>query len=197
VSDTTPLTPRGRWIFGGVFIAVGLFIMGLSVQDPGQVNGPWWLGFAAGGVFAAAGLAVVVQGTPLQAWVGGVAVTAIFLGFAAIGNWIAFGPGPRACTGGISFLFFSGSSNAGEMECRVAFGIGAVILDAGIFMGVMAGLAKLIGSETWAARLKKVGEGVFFVALSPLLLLAGALLLVQNGGKALKARLTPWFRRRE
>jgi len=191
VSEGGPTTVRGRLAVGLLFWGVGFLVMYMSVSHPEQVNGPWWLGFAAGWVFAAAGLAVAVQGTELQTWVGGLAVATLLLGFAAIGNWIAFGPGPRGCSGGISLLFFSGSRSAGEMECRVAFGLGAVILDAILFMGAMSGLARLVGSPRWAARLEKAGKGVFFFALLPLLLLAGALLLVQQGAGWLRSRLAP------
>lgn len=191
MSDGAPTTLRGRLAVGLLFGGVGFLVMYMSVSRPEQVNGPWWLGFAAGWVFAAAGLSVAVQGTELQTWVGGLAVATILLGFAAIGNWIAFGPGPRGCSGGISTFFFSGTRSVGDLECRVAFGLGAVILDAALFMGAMAGLAKLVGSPRWAARLEKVGQGVLFAALSPLLLLAGALLLVQVGAGYLKSRLVP------
>jgi hypothetical protein len=159
-------------VVGGLFGGAGLFMVWLATSDPGSVNGPWWLGAAAGAVFAAAGLVAGTQGTSLGKWVSPVAVTVIFLGFAAIGNWIAFGPGPRACSGGISFLFFSGSAAAGDMECRVAFGFGAVILDAALVMGLLTGLARLVGSPVWSRRLEKLGTGVLGVALSPLILLA-------------------------
>jgi hypothetical protein len=180
-----PLTTRGRLVFGGLFIAMGAFPMWLSVKDPGSVNGPWWLGFVAGGLFAAAGLAVATQETPVGRWVGPLAVGLIFAGFAAIGNWIAFGPGPRACSGGVSFLFFQGSAAAGEMECRVAFGFGAVLLDAILVGGALTGLAKLSGSEAWTRRTESVTKGLLGVVLSPLILLA----LLLSVFSALKEKL--------
>jgi hypothetical protein len=42
---------------------------------------------------------------------------------AAIGGWIAFGPGPRACTGSAGAI--EGSMSG--LGCRVPFGIGALI----------------------------------------------------------------------
>lgn len=176
-------------MIGGLFGGVGLFIMGLSVADAASVNGPWWLGFAAGVAFAAAGLSVGTQGTPVGRWVGPLAVAGIFVAFAAIGNWIAFGPGPRACTGGVSLLFFSGSRSAGEMECRVAFGIGAVVLNGGLVMGVLVGVGKLVGGPVWPERLKKAGESVFMVTLLPLLLPLLLLTIATGFGKEARDRV--------
>ena len=190
---SAPLTPRGRLLVGALFGGSGLFMLWLALSDPSSVNGPWWLGAAAGAVFVAAGLTAGTQGTAVGVWVTPVAVTVIFVGFAAIGNWIAFGPGPRACTGGISFLFFSGSAGAGEMECRVAFGLGAVILDAGLVMGLLTGVARLIGSPVWSRRLEKVGTGILGVALSPLLLLA---ILLSFFGVAKDKVVAAWKARR-
>lgn len=185
---SAPLSPRARLLVGGLFGGAGLFMVWLAMSDPGSVNGPWWLGASAGAVFLAAGLAAGTQGTSMGVWTGPVAVTVIFVGFAAIGNWIAFGPGPRACTGGISMLFFSASGNAGEIECRVAFGIGAVILDAALVMGILTGAAKLVGSPVWSRRLEKVGKGVLGVALSPLFLLA----ILLSVFRTVKEKVVAW-----
>ncbi|MFH0933591.1 MAG: hypothetical protein V1879_00120, partial [Pseudomonadota bacterium] len=59
----TPLTPRGRFWFGLTFVAFGIMPM-LATFDIGplgtaDINGPPWLGLASGGVFVAAGLAVM------------------------------------------------------------------------------------------------------------------------------------------
>ncbi len=46
-----------------------------------------------------------------------------------IPTWIAFGPGPRHCSGGLSFLgIFFRSSAPGDTECRVVFGGAAVLM---------------------------------------------------------------------
>jgi hypothetical protein len=165
----------------------------LALSDPGSVNGPWWLGASAGAVFVAAGLAAGTQGTFMGVWVNPVAVTVVFLGLASIGNWIAFGAGPRACTGGISVLFFSASGDAGALECRVAFGIGAVILDAALVMGLLIGVARLVGNQVWSQRLEKLGTGILGVALAPLLLLA---VLVSFFG-VVKDKVKAWRKARE
>lgn len=163
--------------------------MGLAATDPSSVNGPWWLGFAAGGVFAAAGLAVGVQETPVGVWVGPVAMGLVLLGFAAIGNWIAFGAGPRACGGGVSFLFFSGSRAVGELECRAAFGVGAVIIDGLLVTSALKGVAKLTGPGAWSGRLDRAADAVLFLALSPVLLLATLLAAAASFWSAVRERM--------
>lgn len=59
----TLLTPRSRFWFGLTFVAFGIMPM-LATFDIGRlgtddINGPPWLGLATGGVFVAAGLAVM------------------------------------------------------------------------------------------------------------------------------------------
>jgi hypothetical protein len=42
-----------------------------------------------------------------------------------IGGWIAFGPGPRSCTGGVNdAVAITGSG----LACRIPFGVGAAIM---------------------------------------------------------------------
>ena len=62
-----------------------------------DINGPPWLGFLAGGIFAIASLAMIAG--PLAGGLFGILVLA---GLAAIGNGIAFGAGECACSGSIS-----------------------------------------------------------------------------------------------
>jgi len=49
---------------------------------------------------------------------------------AAVFNWVAFGPGPRSFSGGISIPFVSLSGPQSEWSGRVAFGAVAVLIDA-------------------------------------------------------------------
>lgn len=186
MSGGAPLSPRGRLLVSGLFCGVGLLVMGMSAWDPGSVNGPWWLGFAAGAVFACGGLAVGTQGTPVERWVGPAAVGGILVGFAVLGNWIAFGPGPRACTGGVSILVFGASGSAGEVECRAAFGVGAVFINGLLLTFALQGAARAAGSGAAARRLEKAGEAILLLALSPLLFLAAALAVVATGWRALR-----------
>ncbi|MCX7146713.1 MAG: hypothetical protein NT042_11045 [Sulfuritalea sp.] len=98
------LTPRAALLVGLVFVASGMFPM-LAAFDIGplrqeDINGPPWLGFAAGGVFTAAGLAVMAG--PRSSLATSLFGLLSLAGLAMLGNWIAFGAGERACSGSIS-----------------------------------------------------------------------------------------------
>jgi hypothetical protein len=90
--------------------------------------------------------------------------------FAAIGNWIAFGPGPRQCSGGFTAFMFTTRRMAAEIECRVAFGFGACIMNGILVWMLAAGLRKVAGPGRLADGLEKFGKGVFLLALSPILI---------------------------
>jgi len=144
--------------------------MWIAGADPGAVNGPPWLGLVAGGVFTVAGVTVATQETPIAAWTGPVGAGLIVAGFAAIASWIAFGAGPRRCTGGISFLFFSVGGRTGEIECRIAFGLGALLVDALLVAMLAGGLVRLLPDRAWAQKLKKGSEWLIWIALAPVLI---------------------------
>jgi hypothetical protein len=65
-------------------------------------------------------------------------------GFAAIGTWIAAGPGPRVCTVGQGGR--AGVEVAG-LACRVPFGVGAVLVI----------LLALYASQRWLAARRGAG----------------------------------------
>lgn len=139
---------------GGLYLA--LSGVGLAPL-PSRLNGPNWLALAAGLVFVAAGLSVLVRGwlavpdnqsnLPADAPVALVAVQwlaafTITAGLASIGTWIAFGAGPREFT---MSLPLTGST--GEMIGRIAFGFGAIVtwlMAAGV---AYAGLNKIFGGK--------------------------------------------------
>ena len=102
---------------------------------------PQWIGYA----------------TALATFLGGIAVTGIAFGMPEISNslgpaiiavmaiiptWISIGPGERHCSGGLSFLGFS-LTHGGDVECRVAFGFGALMLWA------------MLGAGLWSMCKKK------------------------------------------
>jgi hypothetical protein len=164
-----PLTPRGRLLFGLCFVAMGIAPM-LATFDLGplgtaDINGPAWLGFVAGGVFVAAGLAVIVgPGRPL--WNGLLALVTL-VGLAALGNWIALGVGARVCSG--SILFWTSNDLAG-WGCRVPFGIGAVITDAAALLYGVVLLQKALRGPPRLARARRLAENLLLLALAPVLL---------------------------
>ena len=129
---TTPadLTPRTRLVFGLVAMAVGLapmaFAMGLITPRPGSMRAPEWVVFLAGSTFFLAGWLIVLP----ERWVKTRDFLGVVLlsGFAAVFDWISFGPGERQFSGGLSIgpLFSSGASD--ELTGRVVFGVAAVLM---------------------------------------------------------------------
>ena len=142
---TPPSNPsRKEPILAGLFaIAIGTFIMLLAIgvisPGKGSMHAPAWVGFLAGLAFALAGLGIVVRvaaggepndDLPADApwW-----MRLIQYGFglatigslAAIGTWVAFGPGHRAFSISIPFL---GTGPANEWLGRAVFGFGAVLV---------------------------------------------------------------------
>jgi len=64
---------------------------------------------------------------------------------AVILNWIAFGPGQRGFSGGLALPFVSVSGPASEWTGRVAFAIGAVLVDVFLVWMTARGLRDLVG----------------------------------------------------
>jgi hypothetical protein len=119
--------------------AMGLFLvlqtaglLGLGGRSDGDA--PAWVGVCAGFIFIAGGIAVVLQSLPVARrgddgpprWVRSIVLAlslTILGGLAAIGCWIAFGPGER------HFQLvgtFTGSGKVDDLLGRIVFGAGAV-----------------------------------------------------------------------
>jgi hypothetical protein len=128
-------------LIGLLAIAMGAFAM-LAVGGllPGKGAGaPLWIGVAGGMVFVFAGGALVLrwfaggntddaelpEESPrwLRASYSLIGLACIGM-LAAIGSWIAFGPGERAFTMTIPFL---GSGPGNPWVGRIAFGVGALV----------------------------------------------------------------------
>ena len=141
----TPLSPRAAVAVGTAVSGMGVLIVLLAVGIiPGaeaSLEAPRWMVATAGLAFVLAGAAVIVgyavaggaapdgdlpPGTPR--WV---RVTQSLLGLgiivslAAVGTWVAFGPGPRSLSVTLPFV---GRGPGDETVGRVAFGIGAVLM---------------------------------------------------------------------
>lgn len=177
------LGPGAQMLFGLLFVVVGCFPI-LAAFDIGpigtaEINGPPWLAAAAGGVFVAGGL-MVMLGEDLP-WVRDLLVVSILVGLGAIANWIAFGAGTRACSTSGTLAFFTRDIDLAGMACRIPFGIGGLIVNAlGLYM-IVAMLQKRLGGTPALARTKKFTGGLLILALLPLvipLLLPLALFLV-------------------
>lgn len=130
---------------GLITAGAGLYftLIGAGVLPPpkGGANAPGWIVVCAGLAFLLGGIAVLRQAIPggevgpdgklpdeAPRWMHvmhhmtGVAVLALL---AAIGSWVAFGPGPRSFTASSSL---TGSFDPGEWAGRVAFGLGALLV---------------------------------------------------------------------
>ena len=120
------MSERRRNLFAGMlFVACGLSTMAGVFLHPERVNGPVWLGHAAGGAFVLAGVAIFCQERGHRGafnWL----VLGVLLSLFSIGAWVALGPGARVC--GVNFLGVS--SSAGGFVCRGAFGVGAASVGA-------------------------------------------------------------------
>lgn len=193
MAENKPLSPTARLFVGLFCIAAGVLPI-LAAFDIGplhsrDINGPPWLGAAAGGVFLLAGIALLLGDAarkPPLTWVSSTIAVLIFAAFAALGNWIAFGPGSRQCSGGFSTFLFSSTRAAAEWECRAAFGIGACVLNGLLVWMLARGLGRLAGPGRLADGLEKLGKGALLIGLSPILV---PLLAFVVGKSALEAFL--------
>ena len=114
-------------------IALGAFValMGLGVipVDENNFNGPRWLTTVAGLVFVLGGSALLMktigisENTPIYL----LPVALLVSGMAAIGLWVAFGPGERGFDGSFGIASFFGYRKSGELIGRGVFGIGALL----------------------------------------------------------------------
>ena len=163
-----------RLVLGLMFAAAGVLPM-LAAFDIGplqqkDINGPPWLAVVAGGIFVLGGISLLAGEKARHHPLSYVLVFAILAGLAAIGNWIAFGPGPRACGAALSTGFFTSSRAGGELECRIAFGVGALIMNGLLVWMLAAGLRKVMGPGPVLDRVEKVSEGILLLSLAPILL---------------------------
>lgn len=125
------MTPREQKIFGGIFIIVGLFIVGIGLNvvpiDENDLHAPRWILTLAGLVFVIPGIMVLTLGTGKEKLVGIIGGPLMLLIMTIIPGWIALGPGTRECSGTSSFIF-STSRTVADLECRFVFGIGGLLV---------------------------------------------------------------------
>jgi hypothetical protein len=115
------LSPRTK-------VAMGFFLMlvaaglGFSMySNPEKLHVPFWVGMVTCGVFFVCGAAVAMHGV-VSARVYNAMILVMLMLMGLIPAWIAFGAGEReSCTSNIPFL-------SGEIACRTAFGIAALIM---------------------------------------------------------------------
>jgi hypothetical protein len=117
-------------LFGGVLVAVGSAIVAVALGHvPARMNAPPWVVASAGGVFIAGGGLLVFEAFPVTAAFKK-ALHILFIAALALPfNWTAFGPGEREFNRTTSINGVAYSTPASETGGRIAFGIGAVVLD--------------------------------------------------------------------
>jgi len=167
-------------IAGGTVPILAAFDVG--PLGPEDINGPPWLGAAAGSTFVAAGLALIAG--PQAPLLNGLFGTLALAGLAVLGNWIAFGAGERACSGSVSLPWLWTGGDLAGLACRIPFGLGALITDAFLCWMIVSLLQKALGGPPRLARLLKAAEWLILLSLAPILL---PLLLFLVAGAALGA----------
>jgi hypothetical protein len=109
-----------------LIIAVALGLIPVAPQD---VRAPRWVLGAAGMTFIAGGFAPLAAYRGPSSKVSQIIGAGVVLPLTLVSNWVAFGPGERQFSGGLSIGFFTVSQQSSQLSGRIAFGIGAVLLD--------------------------------------------------------------------
>ena len=121
--------PAPLW-FTAIFVGAGLFIAliagGVIPVDPDSIHAPRWVLGAAGMVFMIGG--VMAAAGPTNPRLNDVLAGTLIACMASIATWIAFGPGEREFTGGLSLGPLSLWGESGPSTGRIAFGFSAILL---------------------------------------------------------------------
>lgn len=192
MKQTRQFTPGASLLFGLLFVSSGIFPM-LAAFDIGplgreDIQGPPWLGFVAGGIFVAAGLAIIAG--PRALLMNSLFAILALAGLAALGNWVAFGAGERVCSGSLALPWLWGEGDFSGLACRIPFGLGAVITDAFLCWMIVATLQKALGGPPRLARLLKAAQWLILTSLLPILLPLLIVLLAGVALGAVKTRVT-------
>jgi len=131
-----------------------LFVaLGIIPTDESNFHAPHWVVGAAGLAFFLAGLAILVGPPPGAPEASRTTWRTFLLGLGVVGalaavfNWIAFGPGPRSFSGGISIPFVAISGPQSEWSGRIAFGVAAGLIDLFLVWVIVRGLRDLLGRD--------------------------------------------------
>lgn len=166
--EKTPASPKEMIGIGSAAAMAGTYflLIGAGVLPvpggPNNLHGPLWIVLCAGFAFFLGGAAIILQvmgranaqgELPAQApfWMRAAQYligVGIFASFAAVGSWIAFGPGERAFSGSFGFL----EGNVGAAIGRIAFGIGAIIVWLATIAFAISGARKLLGRRKSGPR---------------------------------------------
>lgn len=190
--STRPPSDGQRLVIGLFAVSLGMIpiLAGFDVPPfaAGKVRGvPDWLLLVAGATFICGGLAAMTQ--KKIAALSELFALAVLVGLATMANWIGFGAGPRNCTSSLSGFFWR---EAGDLECRAAFGWGGLVLNAFIIMGVAAVFERDLGPRRWLIALRKLGEWLLVALFLPFILLLLVIVIFKSGREV----FGDWLRKR-
>ena len=118
-------------LIGLAGLAIGGLIAVVVTLHPEGLNTPRWVAYLASSAFALAGCSSLAHGYKRASLAEG-CVALVLSAFLIIGLWITFAPGAHQCGGGITGLGFAAS----DASCRVAFGIGSIVVGVMLFFAV-------------------------------------------------------------
>jgi hypothetical protein len=155
VNEDRPLSRRWAVAVGGIVALTGIAIVAVSVfAGASRFQAPRWVVGACGGAFVLLGgwtAAMYARGydesRPEEAlpspWVQLAVLVPSLILLAAPFHWVAFGPGPRQFSGGLSIPFLSIRTGSSDTLGRIAFGIFAVMFDAILVFTTIRLVAKI------------------------------------------------------
>ena len=137
IKRDAPIPPVVKWLFGPLLLAAGALglavAFGLIRLEPSRTHAPLWIVGAIGVSFAAMGLVLLLDGVEAFKRIRGWLAFVFLVSFAAVFNWVAFGPGERHFTTrtsvGSGAIGVTSVAEGGELGGRIAFGVFAVLLD--------------------------------------------------------------------
>ena len=132
-----PIPAGVKWLFGPLLLAAGglglAVAFGLIQLGPSRTHAPLWIVGAIGVSFAAMGLVLLLDGFAALRRLRGWLAFVFLVSFAAVFNWVAFGPGERHFTTrtsvGSGAVGVATVAEGGELGGRIVFGVFAVLLD--------------------------------------------------------------------
>ena len=186
---------RERAVGAIVVVMIALYMGMVLTSDPSENDVPVGGVILVLSMFLCVGLLILTRGTRLESFFGMLAASSIIIGFGWIFNWGAFGPGVRECTRTITLPFWSDSSRAGDLECRIVIGFFAFMFDAFLFMVLAGRVAVVFGDRPWTKALMHLSGGVMLLSLTPLLLIAVSIALITNKWDSLKTFITKLLNR--
>ena len=99
-------------------------------------------------------------------------------------------PSFALCSGTFSFAMLTSARWVGDLECRIAFGIGAIMCDGLLVMIAGRGLQQAGVTGPLPGYLDKIGTWLVFGAFAPLLLIFVVVKFGEQGARWCWSRIT-------